>query len=155
MSSEVVPDAITGLDEIRIMIDQGVRPPMMDLLDIDLAEAEKGRVVFTATPSRRTYNPIGIVHGGFAATILDSACGLAANSATTVPTDCITLELKISYHAALHDRIGPVRAIGTVVSLGKRVAHTEAKLVDAEDRVFATATSTLLLSARSCRTDEG
>ena len=146
---------MTGRDEIGAMIERGIRPPMMELLDIDLAEVAEGRVVFTAIPSRRLYNPIGTVHGGFAATILDSACGLAANSATKVPTDCITLELKISYHAAMHEKTGPIRAIGTVVSIGSRVAHTEAKLFDANDRVYASATSTLLLSPRRKRADMG
>lgn len=144
----------TGLDEIRLMIERGIKPPMMDLLDIDLTAAEEGRVVFTATPSRRVYNPLGIAHGGFAATLLDSACGLAAKSATSDLTDCVTLELKISYHAALDESVGEVRAIGTVVSMGRRVAHTKAEIVDSGDRLYATATSTLLLAARRNR-DEG
>lgn len=146
MSSEEAP--ITGLDEIRAMIDRGIKPPMMELLDLDLSEVSEGRVVFTGTPSAAHYNPLGIVHGGYAATLLDSACGLAANSATKVPTACITLELKISYHAAMHDATGKVSAIGTVVSMGRRVAHTEARLVDEAGRIYASATSTLLLSDR-------
>ena len=154
MSSDAPVQPATGLDEIRLMIERGIKPPMMDLLGIDLTEAEEGRVVFTATPSRRVYNPLGIAHGGFAATLLDSACGLAAKSATKDLTDCVTLELKISYHAALDENVGEVRAIGTVVSMGRRVAHTTAKIVDSDDRLYATATSTLLLAARRTR-DEG
>lgn len=121
---------------------------MMALLDIDLVEVDVGHVVFAATPSASVYNPLGIVHGGFAATMLDSACGIAANSATEVPMGCVTLEIKISYHAAMNDRTGPVRAIGRLVSMGRRVAFTEARLVDAADRLYASATSTLLLSER-------
>ncbi len=139
---------MNGLDEIRAMIARGIKPPMMDLLGLDLAEVSEGRVVFTGTPSASHYNPLGIVHGGYAATLLDSACGLAANSATKVPTACITLELKVSYHAPMHDATGKVRAIGTVVSMGRRVAHTEARLVDENDRIYASATSTLLLTDR-------
>ncbi|PZU59183.1 MAG: thioesterase [Sphingobium sp.] len=140
---------MTGLDEIRAMIARGKRPPMMELLDIDLTEVDRGHVVFTATPSRAVYNPIGIVHGGFAATLLDSACGLAASSATDVPMNCITLEIKIAYHAAMHEHVGPVRAIGSLLSIGKRVAFTEGRLVDADDRLYASATSTLIVSPRS------
>ncbi len=154
MSSEEPGGPVTGLDEIRAMIEQGQRPPMMDLLDISLADAEEGRVVFTATPSRRVYNPLGIAHGGFAATMLDSACGLAAKSAMKDRGNCVTLELKIAYHAALDDTVGEVRAIGTLVSMTRRVAHTQARLVDANDRLYASATSTLLLSVRQNR-DEG
>lgn len=139
---------MTGLDEIRAMIAVGRRPPMMELLDIDLAEVDRGHVVFAATPGALHYNPMGIVHGGFAATMLDSACGLAANSATDTPMNCVTLEIKISYHAALTARSGRVRAIGRLLTIGRRVAYTEAKLVGADDRLYASATSTLLLSER-------
>lgn len=139
---------MTGLDEIRAMIATGKRPPMMALLDIDLAEVEHGHVVFTATPGARHYNPLGIVHGGFAATMLDSACGLAASSATDIPMTCVTLEIKISYHAALSARTGEVRAIGRLLSIGRRIACTEAKLIGADDKLYASATSTLLMSER-------
>jgi len=144
---------MTGLDEIRLLMKTGKRLPMMELLDIDLAEVDKGLVTFSATPGRSVYNPMGIVHGGFAATILDSACGLAANSATEVPMNCITLEIKIAYHAALTEHVGEVRAIGRVLSIGKRVAYTEARLLDANERLYASASSTLLLSERAPRSD--
>lgn len=139
---------MTGLDEIRAMIAGGRRPPMMELLDIDLAEVDHGYVVFEATPGALHYNPMGIVHGGFAATMLDSACGLAASSATDTPMNCVTLEIKISYHAALRACSGRVRAVGRLLTIGRRVAYTEAKLLGAEDRLYASATSTLLLSER-------
>ena len=140
---------MTGLEEIRQLMASGLRPPMMDLLGMELAAADEGEVVFTATPTRAVYNPLGIVHGGFAATMLDSACGLAASSALQQPMDCVTLELKVAYHAPMREAVGELRAIGRVVSLGRRVAHTEARLVDAADRIYASATSTLLVSPRS------
>jgi uncharacterized protein (TIGR00369 family) len=139
---------MTGLDEIRAMIAGGKRPPMMELLDIDLVEVDHGHVVFEATPGALHYNPMSIVHGGFAATMLDSACGLAASSATDLPMNCVTLEIKISYHAALSARSGRVRAVGRLLTIGRRVAYTEAKLIGAEDKMYASATSTLLLSER-------
>ena len=139
---------MTGLDEIKAMIASGRRPPMLELLDISLLEVAEGHVVFGATPGRSVYNPMGVVHGGFAATMLDTACGVVASSATKTPRNCMTLELKISYHRALDENTGPVRAIGTVLSIGRRVAHVEARLVDKQDRLCASATSTLLLSER-------
>lgn len=139
---------MTGLDEIRAMIAVGKRPPMLELLDISLLEVEEGRVVFGATPGRSVYNPMGIVHGGFAATLLDTACGVAAGTVTKGPQNCVTLELKIAYHRAMDAGTGPVRAIGTILSVGKRVVHAEARLVDERDRLYASATSTLLLSDR-------
>ena len=69
---------MTGLEEIEQFMAAGTRPPMMDLFDIDLLEAEEGKVVFVATPTSQTYNFMGIAHGGYAATLLDSACGIAA-----------------------------------------------------------------------------
>lgn len=137
---------MTGLDAIKAMIASGKRPPMMELMDIDLLEVEEGRVVFGATPNRSVYNPLGIAHGGFAATMLDTACGVVAGTATKIPQNCVTLELKISYHRAMDENTGPVRAIGKLLSMGRRVAYTEARLVDAQDRLCASATSTLLLS---------
>ncbi|PZU06846.1 PaaI family thioesterase [Sphingomonas sp.] len=139
---------MTGLDEIRKLMAVGKRPPMMELLDIDLIEADHGRVVFAATPTQQSYNIMGIVHGGYAATLLDSACGVAVSAAAEKPVTCVTLELKVAYHAALTDQVGTVRAIGQIVSMGRRVAYTEAKLVDANDKLFASATSTLLITER-------
>ena len=140
---------MTGLEEIEQFMAAGTRPPMMDLFDIDLLEAEEGKVVFVATPTSQTYNFMGIAHGGYAATLLDSACGIAANSAAQVPINCVTLELTVAYHAPLTDRVGMVRAIGQVVSMGKRVAHTEARLIDMAGKLYASATSTLLLVDRA------
>jgi uncharacterized protein (TIGR00369 family) len=140
---------MTGLEEIRAMIAIGRRPPMMELLDIDLVEVDRGHVVFAATPSETLYNPMGIVHGGFAATMLDSACGLAAHSMTETVKNCVTLELKVAYHRAMDRHTGPVQAIGRIISMGSRIAHTEARLVGADGQLYASATSTLLVSERS------
>lgn len=142
------PGPASGLQELQAMMARGVRPPMMELMDIDLVEAEEGRVVFAATPGRSVYNPLGIAHGGFAATLLDSACGIAAHSAMKVPRNCVTLELKVAYHRAMTEATGRVRAIGTVLSMGNSVAYTEARLVDGEGRLHASATSTLLMTDR-------
>ena len=101
--------------------------------------------MFEGTPDRRFHNPIGSVHGGYAATLLDSACGIAVHSQTSADQGYTTLELKVSYHRGLSDKSGRVRAEGRVVSLGRRAAFAEAKLTDEAGRLCATATSTLLV----------
>jgi uncharacterized protein (TIGR00369 family) len=136
---------MTGLEQIEAMIRRGKRPPMMELLDMHLAEVEEGRVVFTASPSASVYNPLGSVHGGFAATLLDSACGLAVHSSLAAGKTYTTLELKVAYHRPMDKDTGTVRAIGTLLSIGRRAAFAEARLVGAGDRLYASATSTLLV----------
>jgi uncharacterized protein (TIGR00369 family) len=104
--------------------------------------------VFEGTPGRHAYNPIGSVHGGYAATLLDSACGCAAHSRLSACQGYTTLELKVSFHRAITSEVGVVRAEATLISFGRRVAFAEARLTDASGRVYATATSTLLIFER-------
>jgi uncharacterized protein (TIGR00369 family) len=138
-------EAMTGLAQIRAMMAAGARPPIADTLLFDLVEVSAGRAVFEATPGIHAYNPIGSVHGGYAATLLDSACGCAVHSKLTPTQAYTTLELKVAFHRALTRDTGKVRAEGIVLSMGKRVAFTEAKLLDCEGRLCASATSTLLV----------
>ncbi len=137
--------ALNGLEQLQAMMAAGGRPPIADALLFDLVEAERGRAVFQGTPGQHAYNPIGSVHGGYAATLLDSACGCAVHSMLSPTQGYTTLELKVAYHRALTRDTGVVRAVGTVLSMGKRVAFTEAKLYDAEGRLCASASSTLLV----------
>mgnify|MGYP003526798211 FL=1 len=91
------------------------------------------------------YNPLGAVHGGYAATLLDSACGIATHSSLGPSRGHTTLELKVSYLRGLSEDSGTVRATGRVVSVGRRVAFAEATLHDGAGRLCATASSTLLV----------
>ena len=134
-----------GLQQILAMMDQGLKAPMGETIGFNLVHAEKGKVIVEGHPDRRVYNPLGAVHGGYAATLLDTACGLCAHTTLGPGRAHTTLELKISYVRGLTDKSGPVRATGTVVSAGRRVAFSEATLHDADGRLCATATSTLLL----------
>ncbi|PCG09959.1 PaaI family thioesterase [Sphingomonas ginsenosidimutans] len=134
-----------GLMLLRDWIAHDRQPPMGRTLGIRLVEAERGRVVFEGTPDRSVYNPLGGVHGGYAATMLDSACGVAVASALGEGMGHTTLELKVSYQRGLTERSGTVRAEGRLISLGRRVAFSEANLVDGDGRLCATATSTLLV----------
>jgi uncharacterized protein (TIGR00369 family) len=109
---------------------------------------EAGKVVFGGTPDEDVFNPIGTVHGGYAATLLDSALACAVHSALKAGQAYTTLELKVSYHKAMTATTGQVTATGTVKSLGRRAAFAEGQLTDAEGRLYASATSTLLVFDR-------
>lgn len=138
-------DTLNGLEQLRAMIASGRRAPMGDKLGFHLVQVEPGVVVFEGTPDRSVYNPLGSVHGGYAATLLDSACGIAVHSQLGPNRGHTTLELKVSYLRGLSDRSGTVRATGRTISVGRRVAFAEATLHDGEGRLCATATSTLLV----------
>jgi len=139
---------LTGLELLRKMIALGGRPPIGDTLDFSLVEVDEGRAVFAGTPGLRAYNPIGMVHGGYAATLLDSACGCAVHTRLSATQAYTTLELKVAYHKAITVETGPVKAEGRVVTVGRRVAYSEATLKDESGRLYASATSTLLIMER-------
>lgn len=136
---------LDGHDQLAALMKANRHPPIGETLDFALVELERGRVVFEGSPSRKVYNPIGSVHGGYAATLLDSACGCAVHSSLPAGQGYTTLELKIAYHRALSDASGPVRAEGKIVSIGRRVGFSEARLLDAQGRLCASATSTLMI----------
>lgn len=147
LADQLAP-GVTGLQQLQAMIAAGGRPPIGDTLDFSLTQAGDGWAVFEGTPGRHAYNPIGTVHGGYAATLLDSACGCAAHSKLSASQGYTTLELKVAYHKAMTDQTGPIRAEGKVISFGRRAAFAEATIKDATGRVYATATSTLLVFER-------
>jgi uncharacterized protein (TIGR00369 family) len=107
-----------------------------------------GQSGFSGIPGDHAYNPIGTVHGGYAATLLDSACGCSVHSCLTATQAYTTLELKVSYHKAVTRDSGVLRAEGRVLSIGRRAAFADATLKDASGRLLASATSTLLVMER-------
>lgn len=139
---------LNGLEQLQSLIDSGRKPPIYELLDFALVEVGKGRAVFQAIPGARAYNPLGAVHGGFAATVLDSACGCAVHSSLTADQAYTTLELKVQFHRAITSETGKLRAEGKLTTLGRRVAFAEARLIDADGRLYASASSTLLILQR-------
>ncbi|EJL25270.1 hypothetical protein PMI01_04489 [Caulobacter sp. AP07] len=147
LADQLAP-GVTGLEQLRAMVAAGGRPPIGDTLEFTLVEAGDGWAAFEGTPGQHVYNPIGTVHGGYAATLLDSACGCAAHSKLSATQGYTTLELKVTYHRAMTDKTGPVRAEGRVVTFGRRAAFTEATIKDAAGRLYASATSTLLVFER-------
>jgi len=138
----------SGLEQVQAMIAANAQPSIGRTLDFNLIEVGDGLAVFEGNPDDRTYNPMGTVHGGYAATLLDSACGIATHSKLAAGHSYTTLELKVAYHRPITASTGLVRAIGTVTSIGRRVAFAEAKLMDANGRILASASSTLLVMSR-------
>src|ERR1700689_405524 len=105
-----------GLELLNRIKDGRVAPPaMMVLLGFEMSKAEGGRAVFSATPAAAHYNPAGVVHGGFAATMLDTCMTCAVQSALKAGLGCTTLDLNIHYTRAANDKTGPLRAEGKVV----------------------------------------
>jgi uncharacterized protein (TIGR00369 family) len=135
----------TGLEQVRALLAAGRQPPFGEKLGVSLVEADHGYAVFEAVPDGTSFNPMGAVHGGYIASILDSACGIAAHTALQPGYGYTTLELKVSFIAGMSERSGTVRAIGKLISIGRRAAFAEATLHDASGKLCATATSTLLV----------
>jgi len=136
---------LSGIDQLRAMMKAGRRPGIAESLDFSLIDVGDGIAVFAGTPDQHAYNPIGVVHGGYSATLLDSACGCAVHTKLSATQMYTTLELKVAYHKTITDTTGPLRSEGRIVSFGRRVAFAEGKLVDAAGKLYASATSTLLI----------
>ena len=137
--------ALSGLEQMQRLLSGAVPPvPIALTLGFQLAELEAGRVVFAGTPGLDVYNPIGSVHGGWIAAILDSACGCAVHSRLRPGQAYTSLELKTAFHRALTADV-PVRAEGRVVQIGGRAAFSEADLRGLDGTLYATATSTCLV----------
>jgi uncharacterized protein (TIGR00369 family) len=143
LAEEIAP-GLPGVEQLRALMRAGQMPGIGKSLGFTLVEVEEGLVVFAGEPGPHAYNPIGTVHGGYAATLLDSACGCAVHSMLRPGQKYTTLELKVAYHKAMTDKTGLVRAEGKVLSIGRRAAFAEARLTDAAGRLYASATSTLL-----------
>ncbi|MFE1288343.1 PaaI family thioesterase [Streptomyces sp. NPDC058751] len=136
----------SGLDFLREM--QAGRlpaPPISATLGMTLEEVEHGRVVFSLVPGEEHYNPIGSVHGGIFATLLDSAAGCAVQSVLPRGTGYTSLDLNVKFLRPVTVDTGRVRAVGTVLNSGRRTALAQAELFDESDRLLAHTTSSCLL----------
>lgn len=144
-----VENELDGLAQLRQLMVSGKKPGILVSLGFDFVECDVGKAVFAGKPGDHAYNPIGTIHGGYAATLLDSACGCAVHSCLSATQAYTTLELKVAYHKAMTRDTGVVRAEGRVVSIGRRAAFAEARLVDDDGKLYASATSTLMVFERS------
>ena len=137
---------MSGLEFVRGLADGTLPLNMMaQTLGYDITEAEQGRVVVTADPKQIHLNPAGTVHGGLAATMLDSSMGLAIHSTLDRGIGSTTLEFKISFLRPITPQTGPIRAEGTVISRGRRVSTAEGRVTDREGRLLVHGTTTCLI----------
>jgi uncharacterized protein (TIGR00369 family) len=120
-------------------------PPITTTLRFSLVEAARGHAQFQGQPAFEHYNPLGSVHGGWMATLLDSCVGCAVHTLLQPGKAYTTLELKVNFVKALTDRVPLVRAIGDVIHAGSRVATAEGRLVGPDGTLFAHATTTCLI----------
>lgn len=137
---------LSGLEAMRAMIRGEIpRPPLSHLLGFSLREVSEGSAIFECTPGEQHYNPIGVVHGGLAATLLDSAMGCAVHTRLPLGLAYTTLEMKVNLVRAMTAQTGLVRATGTVVHFGRRSATAEGRLVDAAGKLLAHSSTTCLI----------
>jgi len=138
--------AMPGIEFVRAIFDgQLPAPPIMQTIEPFDSTAEPGVVVMHSIPGFRHYNPIGSVHGGYAATLLDSAMGLAVHSMLPNGTGYTTLEFKVSFIKGMTKDTGPVRTEGRTLNVGRRAATAEARITDTTGRLLAHATTTCLV----------
>jgi len=138
--------SMAGIEFLRAIRDGRLpHPPICALLGYRLKEVDAGRAVFEISPAEQHYNPIGVVHGGIAMTLLDSAMGCAVQTQMPAGGGYTTLEAKTNLVRAITSSTGTLRAVGTVLHAGKRVASAEARLVDAGGKLYAHATSTCIV----------
>ena len=138
--------AISGIAYIKAMQSGELPPPPIAvLMDMWITEASEGRVVFAAEPAEYHYNPLGTVHGGMMATLLDSALGCAVQSMLPAGTSFTTLELKVNYLRPLTAKTGTVYCEGKVIHLGGRIATAEGRLTDAGGKLYAHGTTTCII----------
>lgn len=138
----------SGLDLLRgIVAGRLPGPPIAALMGFALVEAEDGRAVFAGTPCFDHYNPLGTVHGGWIGTLLDSCMGCAVHTTLPAGRGYTTLEFKVTFIRAVRDSTGPVRAVGTILNVGRTAGTAEGRLIDASGRLLAHGTTTCLVFA--------
>jgi len=137
---------LSGIDYFRKLLAGEYPPPaMLQLMNIRLVEVDEGRVVFAAEAEERFYNGTGVAHGGFAATLLDSALGCAINSMMPAGKRFTTLELKVNLTRPLTREVGPLRCEAKVVHVGGRTATSEGRITDRNGKLYAHGTTTCIV----------
>jgi uncharacterized protein (TIGR00369 family) len=137
---------LTGLEVMQAMLAGRVPSPhIADTLDFALLEVETGKAVFQGTPQLKHYNPLGTVHGGWYATLLDSALGCAVHTTMPAGRAYTTAELSVNIVRAATVKSGPLRAIGIVIHSGRQLATAEARIVGPDGKLYAHGTTTCLV----------
>lgn len=138
--------ALSGMEMMRAVAAGQVPPPAMSShIGLETVSIAEGDMVMTAQPHESHYNPLGSVHGGFVATVLDSVCGCAVHTTLPAGVGYTSLEIKVSFLRPITADTGTVTAHGWVTRRGRSAAFAEADLRDSDGRVLATASSTCLI----------
>ncbi len=143
---------LDGLTAMRAMIAGELPPPpIATLMGFELVEVRAGHVVFAVEPGEQHYNPIGMVHGGLAATLIDSATGCAVHTTLPAGTGYTTTDVQVRFVRPITRDTGRIECIGDVVHVGRRLATAEARVV-AGERLLAHGTASLLILSPDART---
>jgi|SRR3954469_4540939 uncharacterized protein (TIGR00369 family) len=138
--------SMSGLDLLKeMMAGRLPGPPIMQTLDFALTEVDSGRALFEGNPAYEHYNPLGTVHGGYAATLLDSCMGCAVHTTLPKGVSYTTLEFKVTLIRPITKDTGRVRAEGRILNAGRRAATAEGRLTDGSGRLLAHGTTTCLV----------
>ncbi|HEV2816472.1 MAG TPA: PaaI family thioesterase [Allosphingosinicella sp.] len=137
---------LTGLEMLRAMLAEELpAAPIGGTMGFRLVEVDEGRALFEGIPNPGLLNPLGAVHGGWALTLIDSACGCAVHTELDAGTGYTTVETKVNFTRPIAPDGGPVRCEGRVLSRGRQIATAEAFLRSAEGKLLAHGTSTLII----------
>jgi len=137
---------LSGIEYMRELIAGRIAPPpIMKLLGFRFAKVEEGLVVFECEPGEQHYNTIGMVHGGLAMTLLDSAMGCCVHTRLPLKKGYATLEVKVNFVRAITAQTGTIRATGRVIHFGAKTATAEARLEDADGKLYAHGTTTCII----------
>jgi uncharacterized protein (TIGR00369 family) len=136
---------------LGIMAGRHPAPPFSETTDIYLTHAEEGRVVFTGTPSKAFYNPLGTVHGGWISALLDSAMACAVHSTLRPGEGYTSAEMKLNFVRPVLPSTGDLTCEGTIIHRGTTLATAEGRIVDGKGRLIAHGTETCMILARAVR----
>jgi uncharacterized protein (TIGR00369 family) len=137
---------LSGIEYMRELIAGRIAPPpIMKLLGYRLAQVEEGLAVFECEPAEQHYNPIGVVHGGLAMTLLDSAMGCCVHTRLPLGKGYTTLEVKINLVRAITVQTGTLRATGRVIHFGGKTATADGRLEDSQGKLYAHGTTTCII----------
>ena len=138
--------ALAGIDYMKEMIAGRIAPsPIMRLMGFRLVQVGEGLAVFECEPGEQHYNPIGVVHGGLAMTLLDSAMGCCVHTRLAAGVGYTTLEAKVNLVRAITAKTGTIRATGKVIHLGGKTATAEGRIEDAAGKLYAHGTTTCII----------
>jgi uncharacterized protein (TIGR00369 family) len=138
--------SMSGIEFLRAIRDGRVSPaPISELLGFKLIEVEPGRAVFEVVPGEQHFNPIGVVHGGLAMTLLDSAMACSVQTEIPAGSGYTTLEVKINLVRPITAGTGRMRAVGKTLHVGSRVGTAEGRLEDAAGKLYAHGTTTCII----------